>query len=84
MLFMVDSIFRPQILGFIGGVHREIATFDARAMAHVAHFVFGVGIPRCVDCVDLIRHLVDANLKADIIKQEKLCFRAHIGRVANP
>ena len=52
-------------------------------MAGVAGFVFGVGVPGGIKAIHLKRHLVHRDAVANIVKDEKLGFRAHIGGVAD-
>ena len=72
-----------QVLAFVRRVHREVAAFDTRTVAHIAHFVFGIRVPGGVCCIDLIGHFVDRVAEAHIIKQEELRFRTHIGHIAD-
>ena len=68
--------FAAHIMCIVGRVHREIAAFNARAVASVAHFIFSVSVPRPVDCVNLVRHFVDADRIAHVVKDEKFSFWA--------
>ena len=72
-----------QILRIIDRVDREIAALYPGTVTGVAHFVLGIGVPRGIDRVDLIGHLVDRHLIADIVKDEKLGLWPHIGSVAD-
>jgi hypothetical protein len=57
MRFIVDSISeRMSCASSVG--HGEVAALDARAVAHVAHLVLGVGVPGGVERVDLVGDLV--------------------------
>jgi hypothetical protein len=56
--------FGAQVHPGIDRVDREIAALDARAVAHVAHLVFGVGVPRAASRVDLVGHLVHRHLRS--------------------
>ena len=73
----------PDILAVVDRRHGEVAALDARAMAHVAHLVVGVCVPRCVDRVDLVGNLVDLGRKLHVVEQEEFRFGTPIGHVTD-
>jgi len=75
---------RAQVLRVVDRVDREIAALDARAMAAVALLERGVGVPRAVDRVDLVGHLVHRHRKADVVEDEELGLGAEEGGIADP
>jgi hypothetical protein len=70
-------------LRIVDRVDRKITAFDAGAVAGVAHFVFGVGVPCAVNGIDLKADLVHRDLIADVVEDEKLGFGSAIERVAD-
>ena len=72
-----------QILRLVHGGHREVAALDAGTVAHVAHLVFGAGVPGAVDGIDRIADLFHADLVADVIEDEELGLGAPVGHVAD-
>ena len=58
-------------------VDGEIATLGARAVAEIAHLVFGAGIGRQLGRVELVAHVVGVGVEAHIVEHEELRFRAH-------
>ncbi|EDM72004.1 hypothetical protein RAZWK3B_17838 [Roseobacter sp. AzwK-3b] len=75
--------FRADILTIVDRVYGEIAALDARTMAGVAHFVFGVGVPRGVERVDFVGDLVDLVREAHVVEQEEFGFGAEEGGIAD-
>ncbi len=59
-------------------VHREVAAFDARTVASVAHLVFGICVPCTVECIDFKGHFVHRNLKTHVVEDEEFSFWAEI------
>ena len=72
-----------EVLGVVDRADREVAALDAGPVAHVAHLVLGVGVPRRVDGVDLEAHLVHGDRVADVVEDEELGLGAHVGGVAD-
>ena len=52
-------------------------------MAEVAAFIGALGIPTGFRGIDLIKAAADIGAPTDIIKNEKLVFRAEIGGIGN-
>ncbi len=75
--------FGTQVVGFVDRVDGEIAAFDARAVAHVAHFVFCVGVPGRIRRINFVGYFVDGVGIAHIVKQEEFSFRAHVGHITD-
>ena len=72
-----------QVLSRVGRVDREVATLDARTMAHVAHFVLGVRVPRGVGGIDLEPDGIHRVGIPHVVEQEEFGFGSHIGHVAD-
>ncbi len=71
------------VLGAVGRVDREVAALDPGPVAHVAHLVFGVGVPGGVDRVDLEADLVRGDRVAHVVEDEELGLGAEVGGVAD-
>ena len=76
--------FRPQVLGFVNWVHREVAALVARAMAHIAHLELSIGVPCGCDRVNFVAHFVWGDRVTHIIEDEEFGLWAEIGHIANP
>ncbi|EAP80421.1 hypothetical protein NAS141_17949 [Sulfitobacter sp. NAS-14.1] len=75
--------FGAQVLCFVRGVHGEVAVLEARAVAHVAHFIVGVGVPGRVRRINFVGYLVDRVREFDVVEQKEFGFRTHIGHIAD-
>ena len=73
----------PHVLRRVDRRHREIAAFDARTMAHVAHLELGVSVPGSVGRIDLVAHLVDRVREPNVVEDEELGFRPPEGLIAD-
>ena len=63
--------------------HREVARLGADAVAEVAALIFGVGVDRQLDRVDLEAGVVRVGLEAHVVEHEELGFRPEEDRVAD-
>ena len=75
--------FATQVLAAIDRIDREIAALGARAVAHIASFIFGAGIVGQFRAVQREAGIIGVGRKPHIVKYKKLGFGAKINRVAN-
>ncbi len=75
--------FRTQIGFAVNGRNREIAAFDAGAVAWIAAVEICTGIVRAFGRVDFVGHLLHIDRPFHIVEYEEFCLRAKIRRVTN-
>ncbi|EDQ04355.1 hypothetical protein OIHEL45_15539 [Sulfitobacter indolifex HEL-45] len=72
-----------QVLRFVHRVYREVAALKARAVAHIAHLIVGVRVPRAVGRINFVGYLVDFVRELHIVEQEELGLRAKVSVVTD-
>ena len=74
---------RAEVLRRVDRRHREIAAFGARPVTEIAHLIFGVGVGRQLDRVDLVAAIERRGGEADVVEYEELGLRPERGGVAD-
>ena len=83
MSAITDSISERRSCAEFDRRHREIAAFGARPVTEIAHLIFGVGIGRQLDRVDLVAAIERRGGETDVVEYEELGLWPERGGVAD-